>query len=482
MMADLQDDIKALEKEERERNTNIMSVVLKGYAGRAKDVSGSIGAILDGTKNVKDALGPIRDLVAGVIVDAADNCLTVVEYRERTKSKQNVFLFVGTHWMLIDTQLYYDFIRWSCLKCGLPEIYVYDPGFMNKLFEAVAFRVSEYRSTYIPSDGVWINMRNGTLEIDGGGNVVLREHRKEDFFIYCLDYCYDAKAICPEWLKFLDEVLPDLETQQLLAESFGYCFTRNLKLEKMFVFLGGGSNGKSVTMDVMRHVFGTTNVGDMSLSLLTTDDEKRADLEKKLVNISSESDLKLDTSVLKRIVSGEPIDVRRLYENTHIMYHYGKLFTSFNKLPPAEHTHGFFRRWIIIPYRVTIPEERQDPTLAARLKGESAGILNWVLAVLPGMLSRRGFSISKECNQALSEYKRRSNSALSFLEDRCVKADDGRFKLKELYSKYCTFCQEEGIKNKFGKTAFRDIVDGWGAEQFAYQGFIMYKLKSKEET
>ena len=422
----------------------------------------------------------VMDFITQYIAEVVEGRMVVTEYVEKNRSKQFVYIFLGTHWQLADVQLYYMFVKRCAKRMGLEDIYCEEPEFMNRVIERLAYRVMDYKKQKVTPGEVWVNLSNGTLEIKKDGTFVLREHRAEDFFTYVLPYVYSKNAVCPQWHAFLDRVLPEKEMQTLLAEYIGYCFTQNLKLEKMAVFYGTGSNGKSVCLDIITRIMGSCNVSNVTLSALTCDDEKRSLIEGKLANISHESNGELDTAMLKQIVSGEPTEVRVLYRGTHTMTDIPKLFTSYNKLPSTESTYGFFRRWILFPFNVTIPETEQDVDLVGKLTKELPGILNWVLEALTGLLERKAFGKSNTCQSALGEYIKGANSALSFFTAKCEVDEKARTKLSDLYKAYTQYCNEEEMK-RFGKKNFQEIIRNFGAKSVVYNGFICYTVKIKEE-
>jgi putative DNA primase/helicase len=61
-----------------------------------------------------------------------------------------------------------------------------------------------------------------------------------------LPFEFDETATCPMFQKYLDEVLPEKELQHIVAEFFGYVFTKGLKMEKALLLYGSGANGKSL--------------------------------------------------------------------------------------------------------------------------------------------------------------------------------------------------------------------------------------------
>ena len=475
-------DEKAMQKTAYERNENLVLYILDSFLLNIENKKDLIESIFDASGNKSNAERAVRELVSKHVTLAVEGKLSVIDYSQKSMAKQTVYLFVGTHWSIIDSQDYYDFVKKAAKKMGLEDLYAEDTDFMNKVFERVAFRVMGKRRFTCPEGEIWINFLNCTLEVHEDGNVIQREHNAEDFFTYVLPYNYNPEAECTRWHMFLDRVMHEKEAQLLLAEYIVYCYTQNMKLEKMAVFYGGGCNGKSVALDVIEALMGKSNVSNVSLSDVTLDDEKRAQIENKLVNISTESDGKLDYAILKQLVSGEKVNVRVLYKGTHSISRYAKFITSFNHLPKSEGTFGFFRRWILFPFNVTIPEDEQDIDLTKKLCTELSGIFNWVLEALINLLRTRAFSHSELCDGALSEYKKQSNSVLLFMYEKCEISNDATIKLSELYSKYASFCREEEIVNKFGKKSFQEIIKGFGATPSICSNQTVYNIKIKDDT
>lgn len=474
-------DLTALEVADEARREQIVELTLNAFLERVGYRKDTIDALFQSSTRKSEYERGVMEFISKYVKEVSDDRLTVTEYVAKNRSKQQVYVFLGTHWQWMDVQLYYVFIKRCCRRMGLDEIYCEDVDFMNALFERVAFRIMDYRKQRVTPGEVWINLLNCTLEIKADGRVVEREHRAEDFFTYVLPYVYSPGAECPRFHAFLDRVLPEAEMQTLVAESIGYCFTKNLKLEKTFVFYGTGSNGKSVLLDVITKLLGSSNVSNVTMSALTCDDEKRALIEGKLANISHESNGKLDTAMLKQLISGEPTEVRVLYRGTHTMHDIPKLFTSYNRLPPTESTHGFFRRWILFPFKVVIGEKEQDVDLVQKLGAELPGILNWVLEALSGLVRRKTFTKSEACEKALHEYVRMSNSVMQFMDEVCEIDDASRITLADLYKAYGNFCLSEELK-KFGKKNFKEIIQNFGVKSTSSHRYTLYNIRLKELT
>ena len=156
---------------------------------------------------------------------------------------------------------------------------------------------------------------------------------------------------------------------------------------------GTGANGKSVFFEVVQALLGSDNVSSYSLQSLTNDNGYfRAKLANKLVNYASEINGNLETSIFKQMVSGEPVEARLPYGQPFTLTQYAKLIFNCNELPKdVEHTNAYFRRFLIVPFDVTIPPDEQDKTLHTKIiDNELSGVFNWVLEGLDRLLKQKG--------------------------------------------------------------------------------------------
>ena len=247
-------------------------------------------------------------------------------------------------------------------------------------------------------------------------------------------------------------MLPDESSQLVLAEYLGYVFVHpsQLKLEKVLLLHGSGANGKSVVFEVVTALLGPENVSHHSLNSLTTEPAYcRANLATSLVNYASELSKGLEADAFKQIVSGEPIEARLPYGKPFVIRDYAKLIFNCNELPTdVEHTHAYFRRFMIVPFPVTIPEAEQDKTLAARIIAhELPGVFNWILVGLKRLIAQNGFTDCEAARQQIDEYRRQSDSVRLFLEEYGYVATPSDWRpAREVYAEYRGFCQSDGYR------------------------------------
>lgn len=220
--------------------------------------------------------------------------------------------------------------------------------------------------------------------------------------------------------KFLDVSLPDKSAQDVLTEYIGYVFTPNLKLEKALILYISGANGKSVFFDVISALLGTQNVSSYSVDTLCEQNGYyRAMIANKLINYSSEMSKWFEVDRFKQLCSGEPVEARLPYGEPFQIRNYARLIFNTNQLPKdIEQTTAYFRRFLIIPFSVTIPIEQQDIELSKKIiDNELSGVFNWVLSGLDRIVNQKGFSKCDAAEKELEQYRRESDSVEMFIED-----------------------------------------------------------------
>jgi len=393
------------------------------------------------------------------------------------KNHDFIYLYNGAYWAEIDKETFQMFLGEAAEKMGVAKFSARFYQFREQLFKQ--FLATAYLPTpESKKDTVLINLQNGTFEISPNG-MKLRRFDPSDFITYQLPFKYDRKAKAPLFEAYLNRVLPDHERQKVLAEYLGFVFIKHgsnvLKEEKALILYGTGSNGKSVFFEVVNALLGAENVSNFSLQALTNDNGYfRAKLANKLVNYASEINGNLEASIFKQLVSGEPVEARLPYGQPFNLRQYAKLIFNCNELPKdVEHTNAYFRRFLIIPFDVTIPEHEQDKNLHTKIiENELSGVFNWVLEGLNRLLKQKKFSECKAAQQTLEQYKIESNSVQMFLNENEYKRSATNYKLiKDLYHEYRAFCIDGGM-TPFKKVNF--------IKQLRALGFIVDRVAQNQ--
>jgi putative DNA primase/helicase len=229
-------------------------------------------------------------------------------------------------------------------------------------------------------------------------------------------------------------------------------------MEKMLIMFGSGSNGKSTLENIITQMIGSENICSYPLTELC--DEKgyhRAQLAGKMLNIVTEmGGSKINYDYLKGIISHESISARNPFGKPFNFKPEAKLIVSTNTLPHGEPTHGFWRRILLVPFDVIIPEEKQNKNLVNDIcENELSGIFNLALQGIQRLVEQQQFSYSEEMKKAIDKYMRETDSVRSFIEDESwEKSDVNKILLKDLLVHYQSYCEASGYTpcsmNKFG--------------------------------
>lgn len=360
-----------------------------------------------------------------------------------------IYLYNGNYWSDLDKESFQSFLGSVALKMGVEKFKGKIHTFKDELFKQ--FMSDAFLPTpKVNKKNVLINLLNGTYEITPTKRE-LRPFQSKDFITHQLPFEYEPKAVAPLFQKYLDEVLPDKDKQKVFAEFCGYIFIKPsvLKLEKMLILYGTGANGKSVFFEILNALLGVANVANYSLQSLTNDNGYfRAKIANKLVNYASEINGKLETDIFKQMASGEPIEARLPYGEPFILNEYAKLIFNCNELPKdVEHTNAYFRRFLIIGFDETIPEEKQDKELAQKIIGnELSGVFNWILEGLDRLLKQKKFSHCEAIANARTNYEKQSDSVKMFIDEFEYNTSIDYTPISVLYDQYKCFCIEDGFK------------------------------------
>lgn len=389
------------------------------------------------------------------LVVIIDEILQVAEDKKFGLCKRHdfVYLFNGCYWQVLPKERLKTFLGEAAARLGFKKIDSKYFEFRDKLYKQ--FLSSGNFTNQKRNDKVTlINLQNGTFQISPQQSK-LKDFDRDDFLTYQLPFNYNPTAKAPIFDKYLKQVLPDETTRKVLAEFIGYVFIRNLKLEKCLLLYGTGANGKSVFFEIVNALLGSQNISNLSLGNLT-EENNRALIADKLLNYGSEIRGNIESDIFKQLVSGEPIQARLKYGNSFIMTNYAKLAFNCNTLPrDIEHNEAYFRRFLIVPFEVTIPVNDRNPELANWIIGkEMSGVFNWVLEGLKRILKNKRFTKSDAVQKAVQKYRMESDTVQLFLKDKnYVKHPTKTTLLKHLYFDYKNFCSDDGYK-PLGKKNF----------------------------
>ena len=292
-----------------------------------------------------------------------------------------------------------------------------------------------------------VNVRNGLLDIR---DMSFKEHTPSYLSTVQLNVEYNPQVDCPQFKKFLNEVL-DCKLIPLVQEIVGYLLTTNTASQKAFVFWGPARTGKSTLLWVVEYLLlGKKNVSNIPWQEIG-DKFKTAELLGKLANVFSDLPSKSidDTGIFKVVTGEDYLMAEKKNKNPFKFKPFARLVFSCNELPRnyVDRTEGFYRRLIIVPFSRQIDKSKIDKALKYKFQREKEGILNWALEGLKRLYENNfEFSENELTDGVKKEYKRENNNVISFVEECCEL--DSLFSCSriEIYEAYKEFCVEAGLK------------------------------------
>ena len=296
------------------------------------------------------------------------------------------------------------------------------------------------------------NFRNCILDLPSGEQ---HEHNESCMSSVQAKFDYDPKADCPQWKKFIEEIMASREaSMKLLQEMTGYILYTDSSLQKCFFLMGDGANGKSVFLNVIRAVFGEANVSNVEMSSLI-EPFQRINLINSLVNISTEtsSNVKGAESQFKQIVVGDTITA--CYKNKDYINFEPRcvMISACNEyIKSHDTTSGFLRRICFIDFPCKFEGERADTELESKLKTELAGIFNWIYEGYKRLCEQKSFTETPEQRVMMEEFVQIMNPIAAFIRE-CLSDRVGKISRKTLYEEYVAWCKSAGheaqSRNKF---------------------------------
>ena len=302
---------------------------------------------------------------------------------------------------------------------------------------------------------------NGTLELDTG---TLRENRPEDFMTWTHSFAYEPSATCPTYDAFLPQVACDQQSRiDFLDDIMGYAFYEDCRLEKMFVLIGDGQNGKGTYLKVLEALFKSDNdSGGFSQSVTNIQPKdfesptQRILLEGSMLNIAHDIDPRLKdcASYLKSITSGDTIDGNFKFCDSHSFRPRTKIVCSSNHmLKVNDDSYGMKRRLMFCKFAACF-KENADVHLLDKLLDELPGIFNRAFRTYKGLLEREAIRPSIDQAEFLEEFTEIANPVAAFWHE----YGEGYLERREVskskvFDDFREFCERNslyaGAENRF---------------------------------
>lgn len=360
------------------------------------------------------------------------------------------------------------FQKFNLLTLDNDEVYIYNEGMyepsgkkvlsayvqkklnLNKLvtvhvineFQGYIKRYTYKKNGKIKEPKDKICLANGILNLN---TLKIEKHNPEIIFFNKLPVHYNPKADCPAIKKFLSEIVNE-ENIPLIQEIIGYCLYKSYSIQKVFMFVGTGANGKTTLINLIKALLGHQNCCSVTLHRLETNRFSLSSLFGKLANMVgdlSATALK-DTSFFKMLTGEDSITTEKKFQDEFSFTNYAKLISCCNQLPMTpDDSDAFFRRLIIVDFPNQFTDNA-DKKLIQKLTtpDELSGLLNFALEGLKRLLDRYDFTNTKSIDELREEYTRKSDSVGAYIMDCILEAPEDHVEKSVLYTNYADYCRE----------------------------------------
>ncbi|MGE3842422.1 MAG: phage/plasmid primase, P4 family [Vicinamibacterales bacterium] len=269
-----------------------------------------------------------------------------------------------------------------------------------------------------------LNSPSGVVDLRTG---TLSPHTPDGWHTKITGAGYDPAAAAPAWQRFLDGTFGgDVELIGYVQRLAGLAAIGKVTHHVLPFLFGGGSNGKSVLMDVLGAVLGDyaiTAPGNFLLAGRDKHETEIARLHGARMVVCSEvnADTKFDEAKAKALTGGDMLAGRFMRGDYFNFAPSHTLFLMGNHQPQV--TAGgtsFWRRLRLIPFLHTVPPEQRNPNLAAELiRDEGAAILAWIVAGAR-QIAADGLREPGSVLAATQEYSDDTKAGVSrFLDEAC---------------------------------------------------------------
>ncbi|WP_202822920.1 phage/plasmid primase, P4 family [Bacillus cereus] len=316
-----------------------------------------------------------------------------------------------------------------------------------------------------------LNVENGIIDLKTGK---LQQHDRELGLTKITNITFDENAICPTWLTFLDQIfLGDKALIEYMQRLIGYSLTGDISEQIMMFLVGGGSNGKSTFINIIKDIMGDYGKQAKSDTFIKKKESGANNDIARLVGsrfvsaIESEEGEKLADSFVKQITGGEPVLARFLRQEFFEFIPEFKVFFTTNHKPIIGGLdEGIWRRVKLIPFNLNLPAHKRDKRLPEKLSLEMPGILNWAIK---GCMKwqKDGLKEPKVVAEATGKYKDDMDILAPFLDEVCYvderENESIMIEAKELYNVYERWCFNSGERSLGNRSFYRMLeTKGFG--------------------
>ena len=258
--------------------------------------------------------------------------------------------------------------------------------------------------------------------------------------------------------SYIDKLFNDwvgTEYSKTLYEILAFCCLSDYPINRLFIFNGSGSNGKSKYIELINRFIGSNNCCSSDLDVLTQSRFESSKLFKKLVCCMGETNFNVlkDTNRIKRLTGGDPISAEFKGKNSFDFLNFSKIIIGTNCVPQcSDKTKGWYRRTLLIDFPNEFEEGPNPIDLITNEEYEN--LARKCLEILPNILLKCSFSNEGSIEDRQRKYEEKSNPILSFINENYEKDINGVISCSETYILFSKYCDKKGLR----KQSYKEFI------------------------
>lgn len=327
-----------------------------------------------------------------------------------------------------------------------------------------------------------INTPSGYLELDTGRIRPLGEH---EYPTRITGARFDPEARSELWETFLNTILPDESVRAFVQRLLGYALLGEVREHVMPIFTGSGANGKGTLRDAVLAAFGTYGL-EVDPELLMQSNNPRHGtftlelMGRRLVFCSeTEQHRRFAEAAMKRLVGGDQLQGNRMRHDPITFRPTHTLIMCTNHLPKVSGDDpATWRRILVVPFDVVIPEEERDGRLPAKLcePDVQAAVLAWIYAGYQSYLAR-GLDAPEAVRVRTERYRNDSDLLGQFLAEEVATGVTLRIPAGDLHRAYEQWFLREAERGErpIGGSEFGKAMTARGHTPSKSNGIRIYR-------
>lgn len=276
----------------------------------------------------------------------------------------------------------------------------------------------------------------------------------------------------------------DRDMVAFLQRAAGYSLTGDTSEHRLLFPYGSGANGKSTCLETLFRIWGDYVRRIPAVSLLNSHGERHpTDLaglrgERFVVGSELPRGKSWDESAIKDLTGGDVVTARFMRQDffdfrpQFTLWIAGNTLSSFKGVDEA-----LRRRVVLVPFNVTIPAERRDPDLPAKLAAEAGQVLAWAIEGAVEWQTK-GLAVPASAADASRDYLDGEDTLGQFLSDETVVEALAFVTTTALHERFRQWSETQGLQSWTLRTLQKEVAArGFiAARRGAGNGFLGLRL------